>query len=122
MTWSHLSLNRKNPKNEVNKTYQNDDGVVMVNIQKLNEAITLLANNSYVELDKISPESELAQAFDLVKIGMTILFETDYDIFLSLIEKQPRPTRIYPGTAGAFLFGSYTQCYGDVDKYCSASI
>lgn len=90
-----------------------------VNLEELENAITLLANNCNVSLSNLSKDSDLYKAHKLVLVATTIFQETDYDIFLSLLEKQPRPSSVYPNTAGAFLFGDFSICYGGTEKWCS---
>lgn len=100
-----------------NKTDNN--GVVRVDMDNLAEAVNLLSRNPEAFIEKLDADSDIYQAFQLVSLAMTILYDTNINVLLNLIEKQPRPTRLYPGTAGAFLFGSYNLCYGGVEKHCS---
>lgn len=92
---------------------------VGIDIEELTQALNLLANNPYVIISDEPKDSPIQKAFQLVTLAFTILRETKYDVMYDILEKLPRPTYLKPESAGAFLFGDYLMCYGDVKQHCS---
>lgn len=95
---------------------------IEVTTDKLAKAVEMLANNHQVAIKDLSIDNDrkLYKAYLLVKAVVEALVQTDkYQLIPTLVQQQYRPTMIYPGTAGAFLFGCFQGCYGDSHKYCS---
>lgn len=91
----------------------------IIDLEEVEHAVELLASEPNISLNDLDQESEIYQAYQHVLMAMTIFHNTNYDQFLDILDKQPKPTSVYPGTAGAFLFGQFNICYGDADKWCS---
>jgi len=91
-----------------------------ITVDDLEKAIEVLSSNHWQILDKLHPEHEVAKAYQMVKLAVTMLTDTEqYQIINLLISQQYRPTDIIPGTVGAFLFGCSQETYGDINRVCS---
>ena len=93
--------------------------LVEIDIEDLSQALDLLSNNPYTIISSEPEGSNIRKAVKLVVLAFTILRETEYDLMHNMISKLPRPTYLKPDSVGAFLFGDYLMCYGDVPKRCS---
>ena len=93
--------------------------IITVKREELETAIRDLAMNHRVILKDLPPEHPLIKAANIVKLSVSILQNNQYNIILDILDEQSRPTSLIPDSAGALLFGSYQDCYGDVDRHCS---
>lgn len=93
--------------------------LITVKREELETAIRDLALNHRVILKDLPIDHPLTKAANIVKLAVTILENNRYGILLDILDEQPRPTSLIPDSSGAFLFGSYQDCYGEVDRHCS---
>ena len=93
--------------------------LITIKRNELESAIQDLARNPRVILKDLPKDHPLTEAVKLVKLAATILKGNRYSILLDILDKQERPTILIPDSASAFLFGSYQDCYGDVERHCS---
>lgn len=93
--------------------------LITIKRDELESAIKDLARNHKIILGDLAEDHSLKKAANLVKLAVTILKGNRYSVLLDIIDQQERPTSLIPNSAGALLFGSYQDCYGDVDRHCS---
>lgn len=97
-----------------------DDQLIHDELQHLHTAIEFLAKNSNLSLDTLPNSHPVYQAFETVKLGTALLYDTPhFTTITNFIDHLPQPKTIVPGTVGAFLFGCRQTSYGDVSRLCS---
>lgn len=98
---------------------EKDYSLIEIDIEELTEALNVLAENPYIIIEDEPFDSPIQKAFKTVKLSYTILRDTNYDIMYNILDKLPRPSYMKSGSCGAFLFGNYNECFGDVSRRCS---
>jgi hypothetical protein len=100
-----------------------DMDLFSINIDDIDRSVEILSSNhqqSIKDLESGKADPEVGKAYQVVRLAVTMLIGTDdYHTLTSIISSQYRPSKIIPGTIGAFLFGCFQETYGDVTKSCS---
>jgi hypothetical protein len=87
-------------------------------METLGTRIATLADNSDLKLDSL-PE-DLRKVYDGVESDLDNLEETEREEFLdNVLGDLYKPTRIRPGTLGAYIFACETDINPDFDKSCN---
>ena len=88
---------------------------------KLTDYLNILANNHLVLVNELEKSDKLFEYYIWVKETVNKLYNTEkYSIVVDIINKLYRPSILYPGTIGAFIWGCFSNYYGNVNQNCSS--
>jgi len=83
---------------------------------KLKNSLQLLAQNYNLLISQLQRD-EIYDAYIYVKDIVNKLYNTNkYEIVTNIIKQQYRPTVIYPGTLGSYLWGCFSTYYGNINN------
>jgi len=101
---------------------QSEEGIMEKFRKRLENDVSLLADNPYSYLSKIS--GPVKQSYIRVRNIYDNYITQGHsskegEILKDILNEQYKPSNISSNTVGSFLFGCYQSDYGEVTKYCS---
>lgn len=82
------------------------DTLLQTELADLESSLRTLASSSGVSIAQLDSYPHLKEAYDRVRLGVSLLYDTNaYNELTSILSRLPEPSTIRPDTLGSFLFG-----------------